>query len=330
VGSSHARFHDYSPLASNKFEEGRRALAQAYDVVIVGGGAAGLSGALVLGRCRRTVLVCDDGHPRNAASLAAHCLLGNEGIAPSKLLAKGRQELSEYEGVVFLDDHVHSITKGNQNEFTVLCEKGLTATARKVLLTTGLKDEVPKIDGIEGLYGRTVHQCPYCDGFENRDKPIGVYGKGDKGAGLALMMRQWSADIILCTDGPTTVSQEIQARLKQHGIEVCRDKVVKLEGDDKGCLQRICFADGSVLERTALFFSTGCVQRSDLWQRLGCKRDEKGGIISDPITEESSVPGVYVAGDASRDVLLIAVAIAEGAKAAVAINRALLEEEGLA
>ena len=100
MGSSHARFHDYSPLASKKFEEGRRALAQAYDVVIVGGGAAGLSAALVLGRCRRTVLVCDEGHPRNAASLAAHCLLGNEGIAPSKLLAKGRQELSEYEGVV--------------------------------------------------------------------------------------------------------------------------------------------------------------------------------------------------------------------------------------
>src|SRR4029079_19601806 len=168
------------PSRVKEVRRGEAALAQAYDVVIVGGGAAGLSAALVVGGCRRTVVVCDDGHPRNAASLAAHCLLGNEGIAHSKLLAKGRQELSEYEGVVYHNDLVDSITKGNQNECTVLCEKGLTATARKVLLTTGLKDEVPKVDGIEGLYGRSVHQCPYCDGFENRDKPIGVYGKGDK------------------------------------------------------------------------------------------------------------------------------------------------------
>jgi thioredoxin reductase len=305
-------------------------LAQAFDVVIAGGGAAGLSAALVLGRCRRRVLVCDDGHPRNAASLAAHCLLGNEGIAPSELLAKGHQELTDYEGIVVHNAKVLSITKVQENEFSVTCQGGLVATTRKVLLTTGLKDDVPKIEGIERLYGRSVHHCPYCDGFENRDKPIAVYAKGDKGAGLALMMKQWSEDVILCTDGPTTISQEMQERLKRHGIAVCREEIANLEGDDKGCLQRIYFTDGSVLERTALFFTTGCVQGSDLSETLGCKRDEKGGIISDPLTEESSVPGVYVAGDASRDVLLLAVAIAEGAKAAVAINLALLREDGVA
>jgi thioredoxin reductase len=131
-----------------------------------------------------------------------------------------------------------------------------------------------------------VHHCPYCDGFENREKPIAVYGKNDKGAGLPLMMKQWSKDVILCTDGPTTISPEVQARLKQHGIAVWPEKIAELEGDDDGYLQRIRLADGSVLERTALFFTTGCVQRSDLWERLGCKRDEKHGIISDPITEE--------------------------------------------
>jgi thioredoxin reductase len=125
-------------------------LSQAYDVVIVGGGAAGLSAALLLGRCRRSVLVCDDGHPRNAASHGVHCLLGNEGMAPSELLAKGRRELGAYQSVVLRDDKVRSITKGKTNEFSVICEEGLTAAARKVLLTTGLTDEVPKIDGIEG------------------------------------------------------------------------------------------------------------------------------------------------------------------------------------
>jgi thioredoxin reductase len=223
---------------------------------------------------------------------------------------------------------VLSITKV-KGGFGVTCMGGLTAAARKVLLTTGLKDQLPQIDGIERLYGRTVHHCPYCDGFEHRDQPLAVYGQGDKGGGLALMMKQWSDDVVLCTDGCSALSPGLQARLDQYRIAVRRERIAKLEGDGEGNLRRICFADGSVMNRTALFFTTGCSQGSDLGDRLGCRRDEKGGIISDPITEESSVAGVYVAGDASRDVLLVAVAIAEGAKAAVAINRALLKDEGL-
>jgi thioredoxin reductase len=201
--------------------------------------------------------------------------------------------------------------------------------ARKVLLTTGLTDEVPRLEGIERLYGRSVHHCPYCDGFEHRDQPLAVYGAGDKGAGLALMMKQWSSDVILCTDGGAQVSSVMLVRLNEHGIAVCSEKIAKLEGTEDGALQRIHLQSGAALKRTAMFFTTGCRQSSDLSAVLGCARDEKGGIVTDPVTEESSIRGVYVAGDASRDVLLVAVAIAEGAKAAVAINRALLREEGL-
>jgi thioredoxin reductase len=299
-----------------------------YDVVIAGGGAAGLSAALVLGRCRRSVLVCDIGHPRNEASHAVHCLFGNEGVPPVELLAKGRRELRAYSHVSLREDKLVSLGR-EHFEFTVTCASGFKAVARKVLLTTGLLDDVPQINGIERLYGRTVHHCPYCDGYEHSDKPIAVYGKGDKGVGLALMMKQWSSDVTLCTDGEPDISSEMRSRLEEHGIEIYREKIVKLEGDNDGHLQRICFAEGIALDCAVLFFTTGCAQRSDLWQTLGCKRDEKGGIITDPITEESSVRGVYVAGDASRDVLFVAVAIAEGAKAAVAINRALLKDEGL-
>jgi thioredoxin reductase len=299
-----------------------------YDVMIAGGGAAGLSAALVLGRCRRRVLVCDEGQPRNAASHAAHCLLGNEGIAPGELLAKGRQELRGYPHVSLRDDIVMSIRR-EKTGFTFTCESGFTAAARKVLLTTGLKDDVPDIEGIEKFYGLSVHHCPYCDGYENRDRPIAVYGKGDQGAGLALMMKQWSSDVALCTDGEPDISSEMRSRLDVHRIRILSGKIVKLEGEEPGQLHCIRFKDGEAIDRAAMFFTTSCAQRSNLWQMLGCKRDEKGGIISDPITEESSVPGVYVAGDASRDVLLLAVAIAEGAKAAVAINRALLKDDGL-
>jgi len=272
--------------------------------------------------------VCSSDLPRNEVSSAPHCLLGNEGTAPSELLARARRELQRYENVVMHDDEVGSITKAS-NLFTVTCVSGLSGVGRKVLLSTGLTDELPKIDGIEKLYGRSVHHCPYCDGFEHRDQPLAVYGNGDKGPGLALMMRQWSDDIILCTGGSTSISPQMQSRLEQHGIAVDQRPIAKLEGNNNGHLRRICFTDGTVIERTALFFTTGCSQRSDLSEQLGCKRDEKGGIIDDPLTEESSVPGVYVAGDASRDVLLIAVAIAEGAKAAVAINRGLLKADGL-
>lgn len=298
------------------------------DVAIVGAGAAGLSAALVLGRCRRSVSLFDAGRPRNRASRAVHCLLGQEGTPPAELLAKGRSELARYPTVTGVPDPVTEITPLD-GRFLVAAASGDTVNVRKVLLATGVTDEIPQIDGIDTLYGRSVHHCPYCDGFEHRDQAIAVYGTGDKGAGLALMMKQWSRDVMLFTGGASPISADLLERLGRQAIEVRTEPISRLEGTGDGALRRIHLQNGEAVARTAMFFTTGCRQSSDLSTRLGCARDEKGGIVTDPVTEESSVKGVYVAGDASREVLLVAVAIAEGAKAGVAINRALLKEEGL-
>lgn len=298
-----------------------------YDVLIVGGGPAGLSAALILGRCRRRVLICDNGRQRNLASSAIHGLLGHDGKPPGELLALGRAELQIFEHVQQRSAEVVSILPA-AGGFQFQVSDGLNGTAKKVLLTTGLADQLPAIPDIDLYYGKSVHHCLYCDGFEHREQALVAYGAGEKGAGLALMMRHWSDKIVLCCEDAHLIPADLAARLTEEGIDVISAKIARLDGDG-GKLQRIELDDGRVIECVAMFFSTGCHQQSTLSAELGCKRDADNKVLNDALTEETSVPGVYVAGDVSRDVLLVAVAVGEGTKAAVAINRALLKEAGL-
>jgi thioredoxin reductase len=296
-----------------------------FDVLIVGGGPAGLSAALVLGRCRRRALLCDEGHQRNLRSPAIHGLLGREGRSPASFLDEGRQDLIRYNSISVRGTRVTDIMPiGGAFEFT--CADGTAGNASKILLATGLTDELPQLAGIAPLYGASVHHCIYCDGFEYVGKPVAAFGKGDKGADLGIMMKHWIQDIVVCSDG-TEVSAKAARKLEYHNIPLRSEPIESLEGTN-GQLTKIVFKNGPDLPRTGLFFSTGCHQASDLSERLGCQRNAKGGVVTDADTEETSVPGVYVAGDVSRDVLLVAVAIAEGAQAAVAINKALLRHDG--
>ena len=208
--------------------------------------------------------------------------------------------------------------------FAFGCADGTGGVASKVLLATGILDELPEIMGRASVR-RSVHHCLYCDGFEYAGKPVAALGKGDKGADLAIMMKHWIGDVVACSDG-AEISTDTARKLKHHRIPLRSEPVAALEGSG-GVLKKIKFKSSSELERAGLFFSTDCHQGSDLSQRLGCKRDEKGGVVTDPATKETSVPGIYVAGDPSRDVLLVSIAIAEGAKAAIAINKALLRRD---
>ena len=295
-----------------------------FDAVIVGAGPAGLNAALILGRCRRRVLVCDAGHPRNAVSHALHGFLTRDGVEPAELRGVGREQLRHYPTVEVRDIEVADATCADKG-FAVTLRDGTTVSCRKLLLATGVTDRLPRIDGFHAFYGVSVFHCPYCDGWEVRDQPIAIYGSGEHGSGLALELTGWSADLVLCTDGPAQLDKRAVDRLTCHGIGLREERITRLEGRD-GILERIVFTNGDALERRAMFFSTGEHQGSDLAPRLGCAFTDKGAVQTGEY-EATDIPGLYVAGDASRLVQLAIVAAAEGAEAAFAMNAAMLKED---
>jgi thioredoxin reductase len=294
-----------------------------YDVIIVGAGPAGLSAALMLGRCRRSVLICDTGRPRNAASYAIHGFLTRDGISPQEFLALARRDLEPYDTVLLRDVEVVA-AECHPPQFEVTLATGERVRARKLLLATGVVDTLPQIAGIQELYGRSVFHCPYCDGWEVRDRPLAIYGRGQRGLGLSLELTAWSRDLVLCTDGPCEIDEEGRMRLQRNSIVLREDKVARLDGSN-GLLQHIVFAGGERLTRRALFFTTGQSQRSNLLDRLGCEFNEKGTVRTGKY-ETTHLPGLFVAGDASRAVQWAIVAAAEGAEAAFAINTDLVKE----
>jgi thioredoxin reductase len=295
-----------------------------YDVVIVGAGPAGLSAALILGRCRRRVLICDKGQPRNAASHSLHCFLTRDGIEPYELLSLGRMQLRPYPTVELRRIEVTDAVRADKH-FELSLADGSCVYARKLLLATGVVDDLPSIKGIEFFYGHSVFHCPYCDGWEVRDQPLAIYGAKAAGRQLALELTMWSRDLVLCTDGPSGLDEQDQQRLARHGIVVRDERIDHLEGKD-GQLECIVFANGEELPRRALFFAVRERQHANLAARLGSAFTHRGSVRTDE-DERTSVPGLYVAGDAARRVQLAIVAASEGAEAAFAINTALLKED---
>jgi thioredoxin reductase len=294
-----------------------------YDVIIAGGGPAGLSAAEVLGRCRRHVLLCDTGRPRNAASHALHGYLTRDGVPPSEFLAMARAELARY-GVECLETEIRN-ARCVDSGFEVTLAGGRTLGCRKLLIATGVVDRLPKLAGIEEFYGRSVFHCPYCDGWEMREQALAVYGRGASGYGLALSLKTWSSDVVLCSDGGARLGDAERRALAAYGVPIRQERIDRLEGTG-GVLEKIVFRNGTELRRKAVFFSIGQDQHSQLAQTLGCEFTSKGTVRTNR-REGTNVPGLYVAGDASRDVQFVIVAAAEGAKAAVSINKALQKED---
>lgn len=295
----------------------------AHDVVVVGGGAAGLSAALVLGRARRRVAVIDAGEPRNAPAAHMQGFLSRDGLPPAELLAIGRAEVTGY-GVELVDGRVAAVTAGD-GSFTVELADGTALVARRLLVATGLGDELPEVPGIRERWGRDLLHCPYCHGWEVRDQPLGVIGSVPGSVQHALLVRQWSGDVTFLAHAYDLGDDE-RMQLRACGIEVVEGAIARLVVTDDR-LTGVELADGRVVDRAAVFVRPGIRPHADgLLPSLGCELDEGGFPVVDD-TGRTSVAGVWAAGNAANPRAQVITAAGEGSAAAIALNADLLAED---
>jgi thioredoxin reductase len=291
-------------------------MADKYDVVIAGGGAAGLSAALVLGRARRRVAVVDSGEPRNARAAALHGFLSRDGMAPADLLTAGRREVAGY-GVELIEDKVLAAEPG----FTVRLAGGRTLETRQLIVTTGLRDELPDIPGLAERWGTDVVVCPYCHGYEVRDQPLGVIASGPMAAMKALLVRNWSADVVLFP-GPDPLG-EITAdeRLAARGIEVVPGEIARVvvAGDRLTGVE----VGGRFVPRSAIFVNPTFVPADGLLTSLGCETDDEGWVRTDA-AGRTSVPGVWAAGNVVDPHSQLITAAGAGSYTAAQLNNELV------
>jgi thioredoxin reductase len=282
--------------------------------VIVGGGPAGLSAALVLGRANKRVLVIDDDRPANAVSQGVGGLLGHDRVKPAQLRNAGRKQLEEHDDVEIRRGAVLAVER-TRDAFVVRTTGGLPARARALVLAHGLRYDPPPLPGIEALWGRSVFHCAFCDGWEVRGRALAFHGSGPGAVRSALVLAGWSNDIVLCTDGAPDPGGDLLAAA---GVRVRTDPIARLAGDD-GSLERIEFTHGPPEHREALFVNTQRDQPNGIAAALGCRLTEAGTIVTD-IDGRTNVPGVYAAGDAATaHARSVANAIGTGSRVAYAV-----------
>ena len=293
--------------------------ASEYDVIVIGGGAAGLSAALVLSRARRRVLVIDSGEPRNAPAVHMHGFLSRDGMPPAELLATGRAEVAAYGGTLMHAsvEEIAVVSHAADLRFTARLADGTQERARRVLIATGLRDELPPVPGLRERWARDVLHCPYCHGYEVRDQRLGVLWNGPGTPSFTQIVRQWSDDVVLLA--PTDALDLTQrTELVARAIEIVEGEVtgILVDGDR---LTGIHLADGRTVARDALLVPPRFVPRADLLVGLVCELDEHGWVVTGP-QGRTSVDGAWVAGNVANPRAQVITAAGEGSAAAIAIN----------
>ena len=300
---------------------------ETWDCIIVGGGAAGLSAALVLGRARKRTLVVDAGRQSNLPAHAVGGLLGHDG-SPAALYAAGREQLAAHPAVELRDGEVVAGER-DQGVFRLELADGTRERARHVLLATGMDYRYPEVPGIPERWGRSVFHCPFCHGWEVREQALGVLDRGAEGARRALLLRSWSDDVTLFTNGPADLGAEEAAQLESAGVTVDERRVAELRGEGDS-LTAIGFADGAEQPCSGLLVPVTMHQRSPLAEQLGAALREPGPVAADAVEVDAMhrtrEPGLLAAGDASEQMPSVVNAIAAGSKAAAAIVAGLMTD----
>ncbi len=301
-----------------------------YDCIIIGAGPAGLSASLFLARYLHRTLTFHHNSPRNEYAHGIHGFLGHHGIRPNELLARGRDEVTTHGGLI-VEACVNTVEKISSERFRVVVDsegtEPKTFEARRLLLATGLRDLTPDCPGFREFYGSSVHHCPDCDGYEVKDKRVAVLARGDNSAAFTANLLTWTRRLTLLTD-QSEISKQDRAKLAALDVAIRTEGVVGLEGDTSTQqLQRVLFAEGEPLECDALFFNLGTELATDFHETLGCRLDPECGLLWVDDTQQTSVEGVYAAGDITPRSQLAVVAAAEGAMAAIHIHRSLVPKE---
>ncbi len=297
---------------------------ETYDVIVVGGGPAGLSAALVLGRARRTVLVFDDGRPRNAPAGEMHGFLSRDGTPPQTLLRIARDEILHYPSVEIVAERVIDICDDGDG-FVVTTTSAARARGKRLLLTTGMFDDLPAVDGLAERWGRSVFTCPFCDGWEMQERRFAVYGAGREAVELAQELRGWTHDIVVCAQRDDLVARD-RRWIDASGAALNVGRLQRITGPDASSIDALCFEDGTRITCDVLFISAPLRQHSSLFASLGCELTELQEIAIDACNQTSH-RGCYAAGDAVTSVHQVIVAAASGVRAGIAITSNLLEND---
>lgn len=292
------------------------------DVIIIGGGPSGLNAALVLGRARKEVVVIDEGKPRNKVTRETHGFLTRDGATPSEFRQIAKEQIRAYPSVHIMEDTAAAVT-GTEGSFEITTVEGKIVRGRKLLFAVGKKDQPLDIAGLSAVYGKSAFVCPYCDGWELRDQPLGIIVSGDKAVHMAKVISGWTNRFTILTNG-TGMTEEQREELKEHQVSVLDTPIQSIESEE-GMVRQIVLEDGNTVECTGIFFAPKLVIGSHLAQTLGCEVTESGTIKVDELAK-TSVPGVFSSGDAASEIYQAITAASLGALAAVSINSELNAE----
>ena len=295
-----------------------------FEVIIVGGSYSGLSAAMSLGRSLRQVLVIDSGLPCNRQTPYSHNFITQDGEKPGVISAKAKLQVDIYKTVQFYNGLAVKALK-TENGFEITTESGEIFTARKVLFATGVKDLLPKIEGLAACWGISVLHCPYCHGYEVKNEKTAIIANGEMGFEFAKLISNWTKDLRLCTNGKSELTSEQAEILKNHGVQIFEEEIDSFEHNE-GYIKNIIFKNGEKVEVKAIYARVPFEQHCKLPQDLGCEINEQGYLKVD-FMQKTTIPGIFGSGDATTQMRSVALAVSSGSFAGAVINKELIDED---